>query len=64
MIWTAILLACTVAAPTTCRTHELYLDAHMPTAAAVEAQARAAAWLALHPGLVQRRLVIVAGREA
>jgi hypothetical protein len=61
---TAILLACLISAPADCRTVELYLIERLPTAAAIEAQTRAAQWLGQHPGMVQRRLVIVAGRAA
>jgi hypothetical protein len=60
----AILLACLISAPADCREVEFLLLERMPTAAAIEAQSRAAAWLAQHPGMVQRRLVIVPGRAA
>lgn len=65
MIYTAILVACLVSAPADCRTHEMRFEASaIPTAAFLEAQTRAAEWLALHPGLAQRSLTIRVGRGA
>lgn len=62
MIYQAILVACLVSAPTDCRAHEMLIQAAMPTAAFIEAQTRAAAWLAERPELVQRDLRLVVGR--
>jgi len=65
MLYTAILVACLASAPTECRTHEMRFEASaIPTAAFVEAQARAAAWLSEHPGYLQTRLTMRPGRAA
>jgi hypothetical protein len=64
VIWSAILVACMVSAPADCRTHEMLVTSPMPTAAYIEAQARAAEWLAQHPDLRQIRLTIRPGRTA
>lgn len=65
MVYTAILIACLSSAPTDCRRHEMLIEASaIPTAAFLEAQNRAAQWLADHPGLVQQSLTIRAGRAA
>jgi hypothetical protein len=48
-----------------CRTHEMLINAGAnPIAAYVEAQTKAAEWLAQHPELQQRRLTIHPGRAA
>jgi hypothetical protein len=64
MLYTAILIACLISAPGDCREVELYLVARMPTAAAIEAQTRAATWLEQHPGMVKKSLRVVQGRAA
>ena len=65
MLYTAILVACMTSAPTDCRSHEILLEASaIPTQAFLEAQTRAAEWLASHPGLAQQSLVIRPGRSA
>jgi len=60
----AILLACLISAPTDCRTVELILTETMPVPQAIEAQTRAAEWLAKHPGMVSHGVKIVQGRAA
>jgi hypothetical protein len=66
MLYTAILVACiALEPPTDCRTHEMIVMAGVnPISAYVEAQSRAAQWLAERPGLVQRSLTIRPGRAA
>ena len=65
MLYTAVLVACLAATPTDCRTHEMLIEASaIPTAAFIEAQSRAAEWLAEHPGLAQQSLTIRPGRAA
>ena len=64
MIWTAVLVACLVSAPTDCRTHEMLIEGSpIPYAVNVEAQVRAAQWIAEHDGLVMKSLEIRPGRE-
>ena len=64
MIWTAMLVACLVSAPTDCRSHTILVTAGAnPVSAYVEAQARAAEWVA-ERGLVMKSLRVVAGRES
>jgi hypothetical protein len=64
MIYTAVLIACLVSEPTTCRTHEIMLSSPMPVMQWMEAQTRAAEWLQRHPGMVKRDLRVVPGRAA
>jgi hypothetical protein len=70
VLYTAVLVACLAspsgaAAPSDCRTHEILISGGAnPMSAFVEAQTRAAEWLAAHPGLAQRSLTIHAGRTA
>ena len=71
MLYTAVLVACLASssgassAPGDCRTHEMLINGGAnPMSAFVEAQSRAAEWLAEHPGLTKRSLVIKAGRAA
>ena len=68
MLYTAVLVACLStagASPGDCRTHEMIINGGTnPTSAFVEAQTRAAQWLAEHPGLAQKSLTIHAGRSA
>ena len=69
MLYTAVLVACLNAsgpsAPGACRTHEMLINGGVnPMSAFVEAQSRAAEWLAEHPGLTKRSLTIKAGRSA
>lgn len=58
----AILLACLISA-TDCREVELYLLERVPTAAAIEAQTRAARWLEQHPGMVMKSVRVVPARN-
>jgi hypothetical protein len=60
----AVLTACLVSAPTDCRRHEIFLEAVMPTQAWVEANTRAATWVAEHPGYVKADLRVLPGRGA
>lgn len=65
MIYTAVLIACLQVAPEPvgCRTHEMLIMAGAnPTTAALEAQTRAAAWLAERPALTKLSLTVRAGR--
>lgn len=66
MLYTAVLVACLSTAPNVgCRTHEIIVHGGAnPISAFVEAQARAAEWLAEHPGLQQVSLTIHEGRNA
>ena len=65
MLYTAILVACLTAAPDSCRSHEMDIEAGAsPVSAFVEAQSRAADWLLHHPELAQRSLIIRSGRSA
>ncbi|WP_395022449.1 hypothetical protein [Dongia sp.] len=70
MLYTAVLVACLasasgVSAPGDCRTHEMLINGSVnPMSAFIEAQTRAAEWLAQHPGLAKQSLVIHAGRSA
>jgi hypothetical protein len=70
VLYTAVLVACLTSAsgasgPDDCRTHEMFINGGAnPMSAFVEAQSRAAEWLAAHPGLTKRSLVIKAGRAA
>jgi hypothetical protein len=65
MIYSAILVACLVSAPTDCRSHEMLIEASpIPYAAFLEAQNQAATWLAKHPDLRQQKLTIRPGRGA
>lgn len=63
IIYQAILTACLISAPQTCRTHEMLITAGAnPVSAFVEAQTRAAQWLSSRPGLKQRSLTVRVGR--
>jgi hypothetical protein len=73
VLYTAVLVACLASAqgasasdasaPGDCHTHEMLINGGAnPMSAFVEAQSRAAEWLAEHPGLAQRSLIIRAGR--
>lgn len=69
MLYTAILVACLAssqgAQSNDCRTHEMLINAGAnPISAFVEAQTRAAEWLAEHPELTQQSLTVHAGRAA
>ena len=70
MLYTAVLVACLSSAsaanaPGDCRTHEMLINGGAnPMSAFVEAQTRAAEWLAEHPGLSKKSLIIKAGRSA
>lgn len=65
MLYTAILIACLVSDPSDCKTHEMIIQGNgIPYAPAVEAQSRAAAWLAEHPGYAKKTLKVVVGRGA
>ena len=65
MLYTAILVACMVAQPEDCRTHEMRFEASaIPTAAFLEAQNKAAEWLQDHPDLAKRSLTIKVGQSA
>jgi hypothetical protein len=70
VLYTAVLVACLTshsgaAAPSDCRTHEMLINGGAnPMSAFVEAQTRAAEWLAEHPGLIKQSLIIHAGRAA
>jgi ABC-type nitrate/sulfonate/bicarbonate transport system substrate-binding protein len=63
------LVACLAASQSSshgeCRTHEMLINAGAnPISAYVEAQTRAAEWLAQHPELAQQSLIIHPGRAA
>ena len=70
MLYTAVLVACLASSsgavsPGDCRTHEMLINGGAnPMSAFIEAQSRAAEWLAEHPGLAQQSLTIHAGRSA
>jgi hypothetical protein len=74
MIYTAILVACLATSPALmdaglssvdCRDHEMLIEAGVsPVSAFLEAQTKAAEWLAQHPGLAQRSLTVKPGRAA
>ena len=70
MLYTAVLVACLSAASGAsssddCRTHEILINGGAnPMSAFIEAQTRAAEWLAQHPGLAKQSLTIHAGRAA
>lgn len=69
MLYTAVLIACLsspgASVQSGCRTHEMLIDGGAtPLSAFVEAQTRAAEWLAAHPDLAQKSLTIHAGRSA
>lgn len=62
--YSVLLIACLISAPAQCQTHEIILQASpIPTTAFVEAQAKAGAWLALHPGLTIKGLTLRPGRD-
>jgi hypothetical protein len=68
-LYTAVLVACLASASSPaadhCRTHEMLINgSDNPMSAFIQAQARAAAWLAEHPGLAKQSLTIHAGRSA
>jgi hypothetical protein len=67
VLYTAVLIAC-LSQPSgagDCHTHEMLINAGAnPITAYVEAQTRAAEWLAQHPGLAQQSLTIHPGRSA
>jgi hypothetical protein len=65
MLYTAVLVACLAVQPADCRTHEMIITAGAnPALAYVEAQSRAAEWLAQHPELAPRSLTVRPGRNA
>ena len=65
MLYTAVLVACLTSAPTDCRNHEILIQSNsVPAAVFMEAQVKAAEWLASHPGLSQQSLVVRPGRSA
>lgn len=65
MLYTAILVACLISAPTDCRTHEMLVMGNgIPYSVQIEAQTRAAQWLQEHPGMTMKALRVVAGRGA
>jgi hypothetical protein len=69
VLYTAVLVACLASASPQgtgeCRTHEMLINGGAnPMSAFIEAQTRAAEWLAQHPGLAKQSLVIHAGRSA
>jgi hypothetical protein len=68
VLYTAVLVACLassgVSSSGDCRTHEILINGGNPMSAFIEAQSRAAEWLAEHPGLAQQSLTIRAGRTA
>ncbi|GAB2179113.1 hypothetical protein [Dongia sp. agr-C8] len=69
MLYTAVLVACLstagASAPADCRTHEMLITGGVnPMSAFIEAQTRAAEWLAQHPRLAKQSLTIHAGRAA
>jgi len=70
VLYTAVLVACLTSvsggsAPGDCRTHEMLINGGAnPMSAFIEAQTRAAEWLAQHPGLAKQSLTIHAGRAA
>lgn len=63
-MFTAILLACLIAAPADCRSVEFILIEQMPQPQFLEAQTRAGEWLAQHPGMSKKSLRVVPGRAA
>lgn len=61
-MFTAVLVACLVSAPTECKTHEMMIQGNgLPVSAFIEAQTQAAEWLSKHPDLRQERLIIRPG---
>jgi hypothetical protein len=69
VLYTAVLVACLASSSPhgtgECRTHEMLINGGAnPMSAFIEAQTRAAEWLAQHPGLAKQSLVIHAGRSA
>lgn len=70
MLYTAVLVACLASAQPgdpqgACRTHEMLINAGAnPISAFVEAQTKAAEWLAQHPELAKQSLIIRPGRSA
>jgi len=70
VLYTAVLVACLASSSGAssqddCRTHEMLINGGAnPMSAFIEAQSRAAEWLAEHPGLAQQSLTIHAGRAA
>ena len=65
MLYTAVLIACLATSHDDCRTHEILINAGAnPISAYIEAQTRAAEWLAQHPELAQHSLTIHPGRTA
>jgi hypothetical protein len=69
VLYTAVLVACLASssapAEDDCRTHEMLINGSAnPMSAFIEAQTRAAEWLAEHPGLAKQSLIIHAGRSA
>jgi len=69
VLYTAVLIACLSSAQPSgageCHTHEMLINGGAnPITAYVEAQTRAAEWLAQHPGLAQQSLTLRPGRSA
>jgi hypothetical protein len=64
MIYQAILIACLVSEPMTCRSHEIMLSSPMPAMQWMEAQTRAAEWLQKHPDMQLKGLSVLKGRAA
>jgi len=73
MLYTAVLIACLAGVtpfgrgplPDGCRAHEMFVNGGAnPMSAFLEAQNRAAEWLAQHPGYEKRSLTLKAGRAA
>jgi len=65
VLYTAVLVACLASSHGDCRTHEMLINAGAnPITAYIEAQTKAAQWLADHPDLAQQSLTIHPGRSA
>jgi len=67
MLYTAILVAClsVTPEPVGCRTHEILVTGSaVPYGPALEAQVKAAEWLAQHHELTKLSLTLHAGRAA
>ena len=65
MLYTAVLVACLATSHDNCRTHEILINASAnPITAYIEAQTRAAEWLAQHPELAKQSLTLHPGRSA
>lgn len=62
MMLVAILTACLVSLPSDCRTEEIRLVSVMPIPAMLEAQQRAAEWIASHPWYRCGGVRVVVGR--